>query len=143
MFSFQVKFPVASFYCMVAKLERYVPIKHSVPPGRLLIQAHSTTATSATPSEQCSTLLSPYSYLTFGEPPARRGLVLTGLTSLDGVRQCEPADFPSASESSIHGHQGDGRPRRRQYRHVVTSRNGRDKRCRSAETAIACRDGAG
>jgi hypothetical protein len=41
--------------------------------------------------------------------PARRGLALTGLTtSLDGVRQCTPADFLFASESSIHGHQGDG-----------------------------------
>jgi len=83
-------------------------------------------------------------YVTFVEHPARRGLLLTGLTSsLDGVRQCAPGDFLFASESSIHGHQGDGRPRRRQYRHVVTSRDGSDKRCRGAETAIACRDGAG
>jgi hypothetical protein len=134
MFSFQVKFPVPSFYSMVAKLERRVPIKYSLDTSK---QHNSTLSDTKRTLKHIIVTM----YLCYVRGT---GLVLTGLTSsLDGVRQCEPADFLFTSESSIHGHQGDGRPRRCQYHHDVTSRDGRDKRCGGAETAIACCDGAG
>ena len=54
-----------------------------------------------------------------GNPQPDLRLVLTGLTSLEDVRQCEPANFLFASESSIHGHQGGVR-----YRHEMAVTNG-------------------
>jgi hypothetical protein len=95
MFSFQVTFPVPSFYSMVAKHERCLPIKYSVPPVNLFKQANSTPSPSVTPNDHCGTLLPVYTYVTFGELPDRRGLVLIGLTSLDGVVSASQPTFCS------------------------------------------------